>query len=261
MKLSQISGCYLGPAISPEQYVPEHFCLFLRRGRMRGFDGHQGYLLEAGEGCLVVRHRLARYSKQPDQGVFEKVVIVFDEAFLRRAQTGLESGPGASPAEAFVRLPQHPLIEHYLQSLQPYYTDTGQLDADFAELKRLELLRILLRLQPELGGLLFDFAPPDKVALADFMQRHFKFNVPLARFAWLSGRSLSGFKRDFEKVFQQPPGRWLLQRRLEEAHFLLAEQGARPSDIYLELGFEDFSHFSHAFKRRFGYAPSQIPVD
>jgi AraC-like DNA-binding protein len=34
--------------------------------------------------------------------------------------------------------------------------------------------------------------------------------------------------------------------------------GKKPSDVYLEVGFEDLSHFSFAFKKEFGKAPSLV---
>jgi AraC-like DNA-binding protein len=37
---------------------------------------------------------------------------------------------------------------------------------------------------------------------------------------------------------------------------LIKEKGRRASDIYLDLGFEDLSHFSFAFKKQFGVPPS-----
>lgn len=35
----------------------------------------------------------------------------------------------------------------------------------------------------------------------------------------------------------------------------------KPSDIYLDTGFENRSHFSHAFKKNFGYAPTEIRLN
>ena len=90
------------------------------------------------------------------------------------------------------------------------------------------------------------------------MNRNFAFNVEMKQFAYLTGRSLATFKRDFEKIFHASPGRWLQQRRLEQAYYLIKEKGRRPSDVYLEVGFEDLSHFSFAFKKEFGKAPSLV---
>ncbi len=90
------------------------------------------------------------------------------------------------------------------------------------------------------------------------MNRHYMYNVPAVQFARLTGRSLASFKRDFEKIFQTSPGQWLLQKRLEEAHYLIREKGRKPSDVYLDVGFENLSHFSRSFKQAFGVSPSMV---
>ena len=89
-------------------------------------------------------------------------------------------------------------------------------------------------------------------------RRNYKFNVTLERFAFLTGRSLSAFKREFQQTFNNTPGSWLMEKRLREAHFQITQKGQKPSDIYLDLGFEDLSHFSFAFKKLFGHAPSKF---
>ena len=90
------------------------------------------------------------------------------------------------------------------------------------------------------------------------MRKNYMFNVGMDRFAYLTGRSLATFKRDFEKLFHTSPSRWLQQQRLQQAHHLITEKGRRPSDVYLEVGFEDLSHFSFAFKKAYGVAPSLV---
>jgi AraC-like DNA-binding protein len=45
---------------------------------------------------------------------------------------------------------------------------------------------------------------------------------------------------------------------MQEAHFLIEKKNKKPSEIYLELGFEALPHFSFAFKKRFGYAPTEL---
>ena len=89
------------------------------------------------------------------------------------------------------------------------------------------------------------------------MNQSYQFNVKLDRFAYLTGRSLATFKRDFEKIFNTPPRKWLQKRRLQRAHYLIVNEGKMASDIYFDLGFEDLTHFSHAFKREYGYSPKK----
>ena len=90
------------------------------------------------------------------------------------------------------------------------------------------------------------------------MNQNYRYNVNLERFARLTGRSLATFKRDFEKVFQTSPHQWILKKRLDEAHYLLTEEKKSASDIFVDLGFEDLSHFSYAFKKHFGYSPKSL---
>ena len=103
----------------------------------------------------------------------------------------------------------------------------------------------------------FDYGIPVKIDLEEFMERNYKFNVSVARFAYLTGRSLSAFKRDFKAIFNETPNRWLIKKRLQEAHCLL-QRNEKASEIYQELGFEALSHFSFAFKKLFQLTPTEL---
>lgn len=259
MKVDTIPSCYIGPQISPEQFISDHFFLYLIKGALDGYDGHKYYSLKPGECCLVRRNHLVKYSKQKENNEFEKVVVVFDELFLRnyRAKHDI-SLTYIRSTDAFWAIRKNELIPTFLQSLAPYYNGAGNIDALFADIKREELLIILFQTNPEMAGLLFDFSSPEKIDLEAYMNRNYTFNVSLERFAYLTGRSLSAFKRDFEKIFHETPSRWLVQKRLREAYFLIEKKRKKPSEIYLDLGFEDLSHFSFAFKKAFGLAPTQL---
>lgn len=259
MRATEIKSCYIGPEISPEQFVAEHFFLYLAKGTMNGYDGNKHYTLKSGEYCIVRKNRLARYNKQKENDEFEKVVIVLDEVFLKKFKTdhaiGEENGKSS---EAFLHLNKTDLIPGFVYSLTPYYDKEGKIDQTFADVKREELLLILLKTNPGLAGVLFDFGIPEKMDIEAFMNRNYKFNVSIERFAYLTGRSLSAFKRDFKSTFNDTPNHWLMQKRLHEAHFLLDKKNKKPTEIYVDLGFEDLSHFSFAFKKSFGYAPSEL---
>ncbi|UFH57178.1 AraC family transcriptional regulator [Spirosoma sp. KNUC1025] len=253
MKVTEIKSCFVGPALSPEQFVAEHFFIFLAKGIMNGYDGTKHYTLRAGESCLVRKNRLARYNKVRDNNEFEKVVFFFEEAFLRNFQKKHHvTFQKHSSKDAFIRLKKDKLLNSFLLSLEPYYTSSGSVSTTFSDLKREELLLILLAMHPDLSDVLFDYGVPGRVDLEAFMQKNYKFNVNLERFAFLTGRSLSSFKRDFKTIFDETPNRWLVKRRLQEACFLIKEKGQKPTDIYQDLGFEDLSHFSFAFKKEFG---------
>jgi AraC-like DNA-binding protein len=249
----------MGPEISPEQFITEHFFMYLAKGKAEGYDGHKKYSLSPGEYCIARKNSLVRYNKQKENGVFEKVVIVLDGAFLKRY---LQRHPVGLlkplQTDALIFPAESDLIPAFIQSLMPYYAGGAKLDSTFADVKREELVLILLQNNPELANVLFDFGAPQKIDLGAYMNRNYKFNVSIERFAYLTGRSLSAFKRDFAAIFGTTPHHWLVEKRLKEARFLIEKKKQKPTDIYLELGFEDLSHFSFAFKKHFGLNPSEV---
>jgi len=259
MHFTEVKSCYIGPEISPEQFIAEHFFLYLVKGTMEGYDGHKKYKLAAGGYCIVCKNHLARYNKQKEDGAFEKVVIILDEAFLKNYQERYRLQAGkAVDTSAFIGLHRNELIPAFIQSLMPYYVSGGKLNEVFANVKREELLLILLQDNTQLANVLFDFGIPQKIDLEAYMNRNYKFNVNIERFAYLTGRSLSAFKRDFADIFGATPHHWLMEKRLKEARFLIEKKKQKPTDIYLDLGFEDLSHFSFVFKKQFGINPSEL---
>ena len=124
-------------------------------------------------------------------------------------------------------------------------------------LKVKEGVKLLLLAMPGLRNFLFDFSEPYKIDLENFMLGNFHFNVPIEKFAQLTGRSLAGFKRDFQKIFGMAPRHWLQEKRLTEARYLIESKNKKASAIYLDLGFESLSHFSHSFKKKFGKTPTE----
>ncbi|WP_316804334.1 AraC family transcriptional regulator [Pedobacter nototheniae] len=259
MKITEIKSCYVGPAISPEQFIAEHFFLFLAKGIINGYDGNKNYSLKPGESCLIRKNRLARYNKQKENGEFEKVVIIFDEEFLKEFQVKHRIVQSKVKVDdTFIPMLKSKFILDFVQKLSAFYKDEGKIDEHFSNKSREELLLILLEQQPELASVLFNFSMLGKINLEEFMNRNYKFNVNLERFAYLTGRSLSSFKRDFKIIFNKTPNRWLIQKRLQEAHFLINNKKQKSSDIYLDLGFADLSHFSYAFKKEFGLNPTEF---
>ncbi|MDC8104936.1 AraC family transcriptional regulator [Chryseobacterium sp. B21-037] len=259
MKFNNIQSCHLGPEISPEQFIPEHFFLFLLKGSMVSYDGYKHYTMRPGDYCIARKNHLVRYTKHKEDGAFEKVIIAFDEAFLKKF---LERHPySVEPTEnddSFLFIDEDKLIKNFVQSLEPYYNGTEQLDSIFVDIKREELLMILLKNNHELKNIFFNFSAPHKIDLELFMNHNFKFNISLERFAFMTGRSLSTFKREFKTIFNMAPGKWLIKRRLQEAYFLLDKEHKKPTEIYIDLGFEDLSHFSYVFKKQYGFSPAYL---
>jgi AraC family transcriptional regulator len=68
--------------------------------------------------------------------------------------------------------------------------------------------------------------------------------------------SLSHFARAFRDTLGVPPHRYVLQRRIDRAREMLIRTEAPLSEIAVNTGFADQSHFARHFHRLVGVAPS-----
>jgi len=217
--------------------------------------------MTAGDMLLIGKNQLGTITKTPlAGGNYETIIISLQEDLLRKI--ALEDK--IEPVQKYIgppniRVPVNEFLQGYFQSIVPYARRTSAaLTEEMGILKIKEGVRLLMNALPGLRNFLFDFSEPHKIDLERFMLSNYQFNVPVEKFAQLTGRSLAGFKRDFRKTFNAAPRRWLQEKRLVEAKHLIEQKRQKPSSIFLELGFESLSHFSSSFKKKFGKAPSDL---
>jgi AraC-like DNA-binding protein len=216
--------------------------------------------MRGGEMLLIRKNQLGQITKTPLPGEhYETIVITLQEELLRKIALEEQIDiPQKYAGLPNILIPTNDFLQGYFQSIIPYVRNPAlKLTTDMGILKVKEGVKLLLHTMPGLSQFLFDFSDPYKIDLEKFMLSNFHFNVPVEKFAQLTGRSLAGFKRDFKKSFDASPRQWLQERRLTEARHLIEAKHRKASAIYLDLGFESLSHFSHSFKKRFGKAPSE----
>jgi len=242
---------------SRELMLPQPALVRVISGEVRIAAADRSYRFFSGDTILFPRDQLGRMSKLPLNGQpCVAISVIFSK--YRLEQYYKEIKPMAERGHEPMIFADHLLLQSLFNSLQPYFELADALPADIAALKVEEAIRILRAINPGTDGLLGHFEVPGKLDLVTFMEQNFRFNLPLERFSYLTGRSLTTFKKDFKKAFNTSPGRWLTHKRLELAHYQIVEQRRKPSEVYLDTGFEDLSHFSFAFKKQYGYSPGQF---
>lgn len=240
-------------------FLSHHTLVLLVSGHFTLETAVQKISMSKGEMLLIGKNQLGQITKtpQPDD-YYETIVISLQEDLLRKIalEEHIETqhkyvGPPN------VLIPANEFLKGYFQSVIPYVRNpTETLTNEIGLLKVKEAVKLLLHAMPGLSNLLFDFSEPYKIDLERFMLSHFHYNIPVAEFAELTGRSLAGFKRDFQKTFGMAPRQWLQEKRLTEAKNLIENKNKKPSAIYLDLGFESLSHFSSSYKKKFGKPPT-----
>jgi AraC-like DNA-binding protein len=251
---------YDGKLFKTEVVFEHHILVWFISGETKIVMADAIHLFGEGDIFLIPRNQLATIINYPKDGKPHKAVAMHLtqerlKDFYRRNQA-VSGKP--SPLKHVRVFGKHPLLESCLASLIPYFDLKADLPEKIAALKIEEAISILRTIDKDMDSLLADFEEPGKINIGDFMQRNYMFNMPLEKFGSLTGRSLATFRRDFKKAFQTTPQKWLTQKRLELAHYQLAEKQRKPVDVYVEAGFENLSHFSYAFKKHFGYAPTGL---
>lgn len=258
---NMLFSCVHEQHFGTEQLVHHHALSMIISGKMEILTPDGARFFEEGTKGILRKNTLLKTRKHPspDGRPFKSFTIFLTEELLR--EFALQNSIPAQErfmGNPLVPIPGQSFFDGFFQSMIPYFDQPEYFTPKMAAIKTEEAIELLLRLDPLFAGFLFDFSQPFKIDLEAFMQKNYLFNIPMKEFARLSGRSLSTFKRDFGRIFLETPEKWLRTKRLVEARDLIRNAGRRPSDVYLQVGFENFSHFSAAFKNHFGYTASSV---
>lgn len=235
-----------------------HMLVWFLSGETKIVQADATYYFKTGDIFLIPRNQLATIINYPKDGQPHKTVVMhLSIDRLKNFYAGKDIKFKAPKSSKIYSFSNHPLLESCLASLIPYF-DMKDIPEDIASIKITEAISILRTINNEIDQVLANFEEPGKINLVDYMEKNFMFNLPMEKFGYLTGRSLTTFKRDFKKAFSTTPQRWLTQKRLELAYYQLTEKKKKPLDVCYEVGFENLSHFSFAFKKQFGLAPSQV---
>ncbi|MFO1478352.1 MAG: AraC family transcriptional regulator [Verrucomicrobiota bacterium] len=168
-----------------------------------------------------------------------------------------EIPPRIAPIQSAAWVENDVMLSAFFQSIRTYLSGGEKPSEALLRLKLKELIFSVLTggRNPGLAAYFRRMADTGAPPVREIMESNFRFNLSLDEYARLSHRSLSSFKREFQACFGEPPGRWLLRRRLDHSAALLRGSKMSVTEIAFESGFEDVSHFSRVFKDRFGMPP------
>ena len=259
---SFLYSCAFAKTYTYEKFVPEHVLAYQISGQTQIYHQRGEMLLEEGQFLLARRNQFAKSIKLPAADAAYQCISVFltnhqlqqfaldNEILCKERYHGSRT----------ILLESNNMLKGYFLSVIPYTESAKPVSKKLASIKVNEAIALLLEMWPDLQSFLFDFSDPHKQDLEEFMLKNFHYNAPIEHFAKLSGRSLTSFKREFEDIFKTSPGTWLKAKRLSEAYYLIKKKSQKPQDIYLDLGFENLSHFYTAFKQKYGVTPGEITL-
>lgn len=240
----------------------EHTLIYINSGELEIIDGHRKTILHPGD-CAFLRrdNRMWLQKRVSDGKPYHSIVMKFSREYLKDFFKTLNRKDIPTDAKrekiSLVKFPSNRVdVRSLFESLLPYFEAGISPDDDVLKLKMSEGMLAILKTDENLYASLFDFADPWKIDIVDFMEKNYMNDLSINELAYYTGRSLATFKRDFKKVSEITPQKWLIRRRLEAARELICKGGRKISDICFDVEFKNLSHFSKLYKEMYGMAPT-----
>lgn len=248
-------------------HLTKNLIVFVVQGFKKVLGKKENVTIEAGQGFFLRKgHYLMSEKFGDSQGHYKSFLIFFSDQFAYQF---------ASHHSHLIRISDSKekelsvfnstsSIDAFLKSLETYFEDPEIVnEPDLADLKLKELF--LLLSITDYGDTFTNFlkhlSTQPAYRLRNFMNLHYKENLTLEQYAFLTGYSLSTFRRIFKKEFEMTPARWIQKKKLDDAKFLLRSTPANVTEICYDTGFENLSHFIQSFKKEFGVTPKQFQLE
>ena len=150
-----------------------------------------------------------------------------------------------------------PLMKLFIESINHLIENPELADNNLILSKLKELILLLGKTESSIHNYINALFTPYEYDFKEIIQKNTFANLSLTELANLCGCSLATFKRRFNKYYDQPPAKYILQKKLEKSVQLLSIESNSISEVAYDCGFENINHFNRAFKKQFGITPSR----
>lgn len=257
--VSLVESCTHTSRAIGTMYLQEHMLMVVFEGTNRVTHGQTTHVVGKGEMFLVKKATQIFYDKMGDparDNRYDSMMFFLKDEFLLEfiKMAKIESVDCAEAVVVTVK-PVNDRLQKFFESLKPYFNEPNNIDAGLMRLKMLELLYDLAATDKNLFQQLLQLKQPVYSDITAIIEENYANPVTLTDLAYLSGRSLSSFKRDFQAIYQVPPAQWIREKRLAKAKQLLTTT-MPVKEVCYSLGFESVAHFSRLYREYFGHTPS-----
>ena len=249
------------PIVNREGYISNHVVSVVLSGeqQIRTYEDEL-IKVKAGEVLFIPRGMYYVSDLLPQNGTFKSLLFYFDDAIIQEfLSTSKVTEVSKKAVPNHLKFGLVPTVRLFADSLLQIYQHQGLRDKNFLKLKILELLHLLngLAEEQQFANFLFRLTLPQKRNIKTFMENNFDKPLKIEDYAYLTGRSMSTFRRDFKAYYSITPQQWLKEKRLDKALSLLSGQEISVTEVAYEVGYENISYFIKAFKAKFGQSPKQ----
>ncbi|MFK7935413.1 MAG: helix-turn-helix transcriptional regulator [Saprospiraceae bacterium] len=243
--------------------MPNEACFFyIVNGDTKVSFADETYPLQAQEGLVM---HCGNYLAEilPSSTGSEAIAIHLHQEVLRTIYDKefpdfLVNVNNIKPIKCEKRKADH-LMQNYINSLQFYFNNPELVSEELLKLKLKELILLLAKTDnaEAVLSLLSGLFSTTEIDFKSVIEANLYRNLTLEELSQLTNLSLSSFKREFARQYNNSPARFIRQRRLEKAAKMLKASDLRVTDVAYDCGFTDLAHFSKTFQKTYGLSPSE----
>ena len=215
--------------------------------------------IKAGQMALMQKGIYTISDLIPTGEMYESLVIFFDESEVHNI---FPSTLSSISKKHFATVNCPAIISIFIEGIIASAKILGRMNNNLGQAKITELLCLLKASTSKVDFIEVFSSSQESIRrnLMEFMENHYDKALKVEDYAYLTGRSLTAFRRDFKEKYQQTPQTWLKMRRMNRAKTLLAKEQISVTNVAYEIGYHNVSHFIKAFKNEFGLSPKQYAL-
>lgn len=154
------------------------------------------------------------------------------------------------------------LIQKYIEGLLFYFENPSLINEDILVLKVKEIILLLSQTQnaEAVQLILSQLFSPSTYTFKQIIEAHLFSQLTIEELAAQNNLSVSSFKREFAKLYNDSPANYIKTKKLEKAAELLLVSDQRITEIAFDCGFNDLANFTKSFNDKYNTTPTNYRV-
>ncbi|GAA3649793.1 helix-turn-helix domain-containing protein [Flavivirga jejuensis] len=243
-------------------FIKDHMLMFVLRGNQGIVTPNYFYKLEAGEAIFVKKGSIIVCEKLKYGNTLECILVFLTDEFLSEFIS--QHRQLIAPSELLdvnsmgaYQFYLDKWMDGYITSVSSYFQLTPTPVSELLKHKFEELLILLVTGQERSYFMSFlrECLVEENSSIDVVINANVYRSLNVDHLAYLSNLSLSQFKREFKKKYNDSPANWLRNKRLERSSKLLLTTNKNINEICYESGFNNASHFCQLFHKQYQISP------
>lgn len=238
-------------------FLTENTLVFILRGTKQMHFPEGDIIAHAGDLVLLKRGVYFMTDFITDGVDYQSLMLCMDDTLLRSFFSEDGAHAPATPATLPVIISCKNDLLQVRNSILNYLEHPNTHTTRLLELKIHEVLLLLLcgECRETVRAFLSHLFDNSAENISLIIRNNLFQPFTLEEYAKMCGLSLSSFKREFARLYDAPPKKWINEERLKHARELLLHSRNNVNEIAYECGFENVSYFIKQYRQLYGTTP------